>query len=94
MRVHRRLRGPFYGLFAFLAGAAELLDWQQGIHRPGTEALQIESHELESELLEDGRKLGGHRWVQCAVQFLAGNLDADDLSVMANAKLPKSETRE
>src|SRR5215472_15060789 len=74
-----------------LTGAAELIGGKQCIHRTRAETLQIEGDELESKLLEDRGELRGHRWIQSPLQFLAANLDADDVAVVPYAKLTESQ---
>jgi len=74
-----------------LAGAAELFGGQQGIHRSGAEAFQIEGDELESQRFEDGGELGCHGGIQSAFHFLTVDLDAHRFAVMADAELPEAE---
>ena len=76
---------------ASLTGAAKLFRGQQGVHRSGAKALQVESHELEAETFEDGGELGGDGGIERALQFLARDLNADDVSVMTDAKLAETE---
>ena len=84
--------GPGSGAPAeLLACAAELFCGEQGIHRSGAESFQIESDELETEAFEDGRELGRHGWIQRAIHFVPGDLNADNLAVMPHAKLPEAE---
>ena len=78
---------------AVLAGflICELIGGKQGIHRSRTKPLQIEGDEFESQLLENRRKLGGHRRVEGSVHFPAGDLNASDIAVVTDAKLPEAE---
>ena len=41
--------------------------------------------------LEDAGKFGGQRRVKCPGKFVLGDLEADDLSMMAHAELAKAE---
>jgi hypothetical protein len=74
-----------------LAGAAELVRGQQRVHRSGAEAFQIEGDELEAECFEDRRELRRDCGIQSAIELLAGDLNADDVAVMADAKLAEAE---
>ena len=76
---------------ALLLGAMQLVKGQECVHRSRAESFQVEGHEFEAELLEDGRDLGGHHGVQSAGQFVAVDLNAYDLAVMADPELAKSE---
>ena len=85
----RERRRPW--IVEFLACAAKLISGQERVHRSGAEALQVERDELEAESFEDGGELRRDGGVQSTVQFLAGDLDADDVAVMAYAELAKAE---
>ncbi len=76
----------------FLACAAKLIRRQQGVHRTGAEAFQVERDEFEAERFEDGGELGRDGGTQGTVQFFAGDLYADNVSVMAHTKLAEAES--
>src|SRR5207247_2358687 len=68
-----------------------LIRRQERIHRAGAEALKIERDKLKAQRLEDPRELCRHFRSQNAVHFFAGDLDANDLSMMAHAELAEAE---
>src|ERR1700690_2223584 len=74
------------------ASAGQDFGCQKRVHRAGPEALEVESHELEAQSLEDARKFGGHLRTQCTTQFLARNFDTDDVSMMTNPNLEEAES--
>ncbi len=74
------------------APASEFVSGQQRIHRPRSEAFQIECHELESQFFEDGCELTGHLGRQSARKFLSGDFNTHNIAVMTHAELAKSES--
>src|SRR3954447_7570368 len=70
---------------------ADLIERQQRVHRSGAKAFQVESHEFEAQLFEDGSELRGHGRIQGARQFRTIDLDSDDVSVMAHPKLTEAQ---
>src|SRR5580704_19013620 len=72
--------------------AKEISGRQQRIHRAGTEALKIESDELKTQRLEDDAELCGHGRVERARKFVARNLNANNLSMMAHPELAEAES--
>src|SRR3974390_3308021 len=63
---------------------------QYGVHRAGPEAFQVESDVREAQRLENTGKLSRHVWTERARQFLAGDLDAHDVAVVAHPELPET----
>ncbi len=68
----------------------QILSGQQSIHRSGTEAFEIESDKLEAQSLEDPGELRGHGGIERLLQFVAGDLNADDFPVMPHPELPEA----
>src|SRR5579863_730014 len=71
--------------------ADQLTDGQQRVHRPGTKAFEIKRHELETQGLEDAREFRGHFGREGARHLLGRDLDANDVSVMADPELTESK---
>src|SRR5208337_832878 len=65
-------------------------DRQHGVHRAGTEAFEIERDVRESQSLEGVGELGRYLGIECTRQLVAGDLDADNVAVMPNAKLAEA----
>ena len=74
------------------AGSAQqIFRGEYGIHRTGTETFQIEGDELESESFENAGELSSHGGIERAGKFLARDFNADDVAVMAHAKLVEAQ---
>ena len=80
-RAFRRRRG----------GYKDLIGCEERIHRAGAEALKIEGDKLEAHRLENARELCRHLQGESAWHFVAGDLDANDLPVMAHTELTKAK---
>src|SRR5258708_8322692 len=72
----------------------ELIGGEQGVHGSGAEAFEVEGYELESQGFENPGELGSHFQPEGAGQLVAGDFDADDFTVMADAKLAEAEPAE
>src|SRR6185369_13579595 len=70
---------------------AQAVQREKRIHRARSKSFQIECYELETERLEDPRKLGGHVAGQGARHFLLRNLEAHHLAMVAHAELPETQ---
>src|SRR5215469_7954428 len=73
------------------AAPPQLLQRQKRIHRTRPEALQVEGHKLEPQVLEDTRQFRGHRRIQRPRQLLLGDLDAHNLAVMPHPNLAEAQ---
>ena len=77
-----------------LAGSEEVFGAQEGVHGAGAETFQVEGYEFESQSFENPCEFGGSGGIEGAGQFVLGDLDADDLTVMAHAELAEAEGAE
>src|SRR6516162_2773261 len=67
------------------------LNRQNGVHRSGTETLKVERDVGEAECFEDAGKLRCHFGAERALQLVPGDLDANDITMMAYAELAEPQ---
>jgi hypothetical protein len=71
--------------------AKQVFRTEQSVHGSGPETFQIEGDELEAQRFENAGELGRHGRIESTRQFLARDFDANDLAVMTDAELAKTE---
>src|SRR5580704_19260757 len=67
--------------------ALQRVNGEQGVHRSGTEAFQIQRDIRKPERFEDSREPFGHVRRHRTRQFFAGNFNSDNLTMMAHTEL-------
>src|SRR5919198_4904005 len=78
-------------LAAQSARLGQLFGRQQRVHGARAKAFQVEGYELEPQRLESTSECRRHFWSHGARQFLAGDLDAHDVTMMADPELPEAK---
>src|SRR5579871_4005510 len=63
----------------------------QRVHGAGTEAFEVQTDKLKAKLLKNTDKFGSHFWLQHLVHFFRRNLNSNNVSMMPDPKLAKSE---
>src|SRR5271165_923538 len=75
-------------------GLQQCFNRKYDIHRAGAKTLEVERDVRESQRLEDAGKFNRHLGIERPGQFLASDFEANDIAVMADAKLPKTQLPE